>query len=628
MAPGVFPPRNDRASAASAKTEARLARWLGPLLLVATFCGLGWWSWGRWTDVQVDFGNELYIPWQLSQGSALYRDIAYRNGPLSQYLNTLWFLVFGVSIRTLVLCNLAILAGICAMTYRIFERGCDRPTATVVCLVLLCVFGFSQYVGIANYNYVTPYQHYQTHGLALSIAMITAFSAALRSRRAAWLAVAGACLGLTLLTKAELAVPALATAALGLLLLAGGVPCDGRRRARLALAFTAALLLPSAGFFALLAGQMPADAAASGLLGNWASTRSGVLEDFFYRRGAGLDDARGNLLLALRMLLGLIAFQALAAAADRWSRLRSWSAAVAATAVFAVGVAWPDLVPWPDLSRALPFTTLAAGAGLAWSCRRGRAERERVLRRAPLALWALYALGLLGKMILNARIYHYGFALAMPATLLLVAVPVHFAPTWLRRRFGTGALARALGIAAVGAGVVFFLRLSDEWYQKKGLTVGAGADAIRVEDRRFSPRGHVIATALRRLQERMPADATLLVLPEGIGINYWLRRANPTRYNLFLPAEIAGFGGEAVMLEDLRRHPPDFVLLLHRDFAEFGTGPFGAEPRSGRRILRWVARNYVRLERIGAEPFRSQRFGAEILRRKVPAAAAAGKTRP
>ena len=178
-----------------------LSSWLGPLSITCAFVLLAWWSWGKWTDVQIDFGVELYIPWQLSLGKALYRDIAYRNGPLSPYLNSLWFQLFGVSLKTLVYCNLAIFAGICALAHHLLRRSCDRLTAAAGCLVLLAVFGFSQYVEVANYNYVTPYQHAQTHGLALSIAMIAALGQFLRTEHAGWLALAGGCLGLVFLTK-------------------------------------------------------------------------------------------------------------------------------------------------------------------------------------------------------------------------------------------------------------------------------------------------------------------------------------------------------------------------------------------------------------------------------------------
>ena len=142
-----------------------------------------------------------------------------------------------------------------------------------------------------------------------------------------------------------------------------------------------------------------------------------------------------------------------------------------------------------------------------------------------------------------------------------------------------------------------------------------GADRILVTRPERSPRGEALHRALRGLDELLPADGTLLVLPEGVGLNYWLRRPNSTRYGLFLPVEIDAFGGDEAMLRNIRAHPPDFIALLHRDHAEFGVGPFGVDPRNGRGIMSWVSGSYRRVGRIGAEPFRKRGFGVVILER-------------
>jgi hypothetical protein len=127
-----------------------------------------------------------------------------------------------------------------------------------------------------------------------------------------------------------------------------------------------------------------------------------------------------------------------------------------------------------------------------------------------------------------------------------------------------------------------------------------------------------------RLARRMPADATLLVLPEGAGINYWLRRPNPARFHLFLPTELDALGGEGPVLEGLRQRPPDFVLLLHRAYGEFGAARFGSDARSGRDLLEWVNANYDRRDRIGSEPFAGRGFGAVILERRAGPSRAGG----
>jgi hypothetical protein len=99
-------------------------------------------------------------------------------------------------------------------------------------------------------------------------------------------------------------------------------------------------------------------------------------------------------------------------------------------------------------------------------------------------------------------------------------------------------------------------------------------------------------------------------------LNYWLRRENSTRFNLFLPTEIEAFG-EAAMLADLTQHPPDYVVLAHRLSDEFGVGAFGVDPRNGRALQRFVDAHYRRVAGFGPEPFRDQGFGTRILAREA-----------
>src|ERR1700719_521931 len=55
-------------------------------------------TWRKWGDMVVDFGVQLYVPWKLSTGAVLYRDLAYlTGGPLSQYYHAWLFRIFGVS---------------------------------------------------------------------------------------------------------------------------------------------------------------------------------------------------------------------------------------------------------------------------------------------------------------------------------------------------------------------------------------------------------------------------------------------------------------------------------------------------------------------------------------------------
>src|SRR5271154_4198461 len=83
-------------------------------------------SWRRWPDLLVDFGGQLYIPWRISNGAVLYRDLFYfAGGPFSQYFNALLFKIFGASFLTLIAANLIFVAATLFLIYRRFVAATD-----------------------------------------------------------------------------------------------------------------------------------------------------------------------------------------------------------------------------------------------------------------------------------------------------------------------------------------------------------------------------------------------------------------------------------------------------------------------------------------------------------------------
>ena len=61
------------------------------MVIVGVFAAMVMASRGTWPDALIDFGRELYVPWQLTLGKVLYRDVQSYYGPLSPYINALWF---------------------------------------------------------------------------------------------------------------------------------------------------------------------------------------------------------------------------------------------------------------------------------------------------------------------------------------------------------------------------------------------------------------------------------------------------------------------------------------------------------------------------------------------------------
>jgi hypothetical protein len=234
--------------------SAPLPEWLGVAALGAVAAFFLATSWRRWTDPLIDFGRELYLPWRLSQGAVLYRDVDDFYGPLSQYLNAGLFRVFGPGLMVLVAANLAVFGVVTASVYALFRRAWGAGPALASCALFISVFGFSQFYG-ANHNYATPYSHEATHGLLACLLLALVLLGWLARPRPTMAAASGLLLGLASVLKPEiLLAAALVTAAALALALARKAPSGGACVA----AWAAGAALPTLAFWAYFASKVPA----------------------------------------------------------------------------------------------------------------------------------------------------------------------------------------------------------------------------------------------------------------------------------------------------------------------------------------------------------------------------------
>ena len=596
-------------AASTAPARATLARWGPGAILAAVGGAMLAWTWLSWPDVIVDFGGQLYLPWQVAQGKVLYRDIAYYNGPWSVYFNAGVFKLLGTSLMSLVVSNLAWMAGLVACLFWLLSRATGRWTATAACGVFLLLFGFAQYILCGNYNYVCPYSHELTHGLTLlMLATVLLWRLSLQPVRAA--AVAGLVLGV-LGSKVELFIPSLvsvcATLALGL----WTVRAPKASWCKAYLAMAGAMLAGPLASWAALSLAMPVDQALRGALGSWVPLAEPKLRGLlFYRRLIGLDEPWVN---ARSMLWWLGAYAAVLAPAlaasllwRKWRRL-GWALSIAA----AVGTAGALLavrgrIDWLMAGKCWPALLAILAAVHLVGLRKLPDQRRRAgaiwLSMVVLA-WALSM-----RLALNCRVWHYGFIYAMPAALVVTCWLLHVLPGAIERRGGLGRAVRlTAALVLVLAGAMHLVKLS-AWLGEKTLWVGSGPDAFRTD----WVRGPAVVSALRQLERTTAPTDRLVVLPEGVMLNYLARRENPIAYANFMPPEMILFG-EQRMLGALAANPPELTALVAKGTSEYGFAIFGRD--YGRDIARFVNANYRPLFTAGGKPFVQREFGISFFRR-------------
>jgi Dolichyl-phosphate-mannose-protein mannosyltransferase len=574
------------------------------------------WTWATWPDTLIDWGSQLYFAWQLSLGKLLYRDIAYFNGPFSEYFNAGLFYIFGVSQRVLWYANLAILASIILMLYVIVRRMSGRFVAVVCGIVFVCVFAFSSYVEVGNYNYVTPYTQEVTHGLALDLAAICLLMRYQRSRLTADVALAGLTMGVAFLTKAEVFAAGLIAVIAGFAMTLWAHRAGRAHVGRVFAAFLTTAIVPPVLALALQWQAMPFSTALRGTLGTWIWVFDRRMAQMsFYRHSVGLDQLGGNARQGLEwfgayvLFFGAIAIAAkLKGVLDRRKlqtartalrdRLLSMDTRIVVGVLIGAmfcGVALFGSLRCYDVARPLPIIMAAMFVVSVWMLgRTGRVavtlntsiEQDRLILRISLIVLAS---ALLAKMALFTRIWHYGFVLAMPATLLLVESLLAWIPSVLRRRGCSGALFQGAAFGAIAGFVLGFLLLNHEIIQHKTLEIGEGSDAFWVPQPRDA-RGVEVKAALGLVSRYVGENQTIAVAPQGLLINYLTRHENPGMFGNLMEPEIIS-AGQDVVLRDLQSKPPDYVLftLVFVDRGEFTL----ERDHYGRDICQWLIANYT-----------------------------------
>jgi hypothetical protein len=584
----------------------------GIAILVAAFVAFASLSWRTWPDILVDFGVELYVPWRLSIGEVLYKDIAWVTGPFSQYANSLLFRLVGVSLSTLIAANLTLLAIIVAMLYWLFRRCGTRGSALFVVLFFLAVFAFSQYTLIGNYNYVCPYRHDMTHGLALGLCNLICLIQFNRSSRARWLVAGGTCLGLITLAKVEMALAAWVTTAAALLLVARQMGPLARSGAASESGPAISALLKLLDGTSRWAGIVAVSAAAPVVIAlaalaiplGWAASFRNVFLQYrlalfsdmstsspFYRQIVGMDHVAENLMEMVLMsvvvlAVTVVAYLAETMAPERTKHVKIWAAALG-IAAFGCGAALISPNDWGEVPACPPLLLIPV---ILFSLRHAVRDAKEAEPATALFLTAIYGISLLPKILLYVRWRHYGFVLAAPGTLVLIHVAWHSIPAWFARHRRSGWCFRAI---AAGLLTACALSLFVSWLRvdlRKTVTMGAGGDrfySVPTEDSRTLPTEET----LRYLREHIAKGDTLIVFPNGAMLNYLLRARNPTPYLMFSPWESDVHGGEDRIADEVIRAAPDYTVIVTMDMTIHGRGNFG-DGEFGGRIRKFLDEHY------------------------------------
>ncbi|MFZ4776049.1 MAG: ArnT family glycosyltransferase [Terrimicrobiaceae bacterium] len=602
------------------------------LLLFLTFQAAT--TWRKWPDLLVDYGRELYVPWQISKGAVLYRDIFHYYGPLGVYFNAGLFRLFGVGFSTIFLSNLVMLSGFTVGLFALLRKMTDRLAAGLAVFLFLCAFAFGNYVGIGNYNFVSPYSHDTVYGLYLCVSLIAGFWAFLSSGKSVWIIACGFGFGFAYLTKPEIMVAALAVAGLSFICyvriaLKQAMPEPEPTVSWMCRIITPWLLFLFCGLIPILAincwfasqipgrvGWLAIHSAWSAIFETKALRESRVILTF-----TGMDNPGENFIrLAMDSIRGVLAILALAVFGWASGKFRKVSPILAASSgVVLIGCTlWLLISVGNDFLQIGRILIVSSGFLLLYRSMGFISSKGNTRAQARLAaalLWSGLGAALLLKMLLNPRIEHYGFFQAMPATLDLAMFLIHDLPLVQRKVGGSEKLSRTSGAMLVTIVAIGLCLKAHVIWNYKTFPVASGRDSILTFSDKINPMGLIVEELRKNILLNHPEAKSLMVFPEGISLNYLFRLKDPSPLFEFVPPALA-FYGQQRLIADLDRSPPDLVVILSRDIREFGSSCFGSDEASGRLLLEWLQPRYQVHAQVGGNPLEQNQIGAILLTKK------------
>ncbi len=225
---------------------------------------------------------------------------------------------------------------------------------------------------------------------------------------------------------------------------------------------------------------------------------------------------------------------------------------------------------------------------------------------------------MLVRIILNARYFQYGFFLLPLAVFFLLQLMVveaaRPAPQSLRPNWLLPVAITPLVLICSGA----MLWASLGYYSLKTMPVGVGRDRFYALPDSYHVNGWQLNTMLEAFSHFQPKPKSLLVLPEGIAVNYHLRVPSPLKELELTPFGLA-YADPQEVLKELQAHPPEVIFLHGRDLSEYGVNFFGANKAAGQDILDWIKEHYYVAGSAGVSRYNFTGHGLDFLALKPTA---------
>jgi hypothetical protein len=563
-------------------------------------------SWMRWSDVQIDYGRELYVSWRMSLGDKMLIDFEDLYGPFPRIFDLFVFKITKANLVSLEIANFLIYISILIILFKIIQFCWNKYIALMACIVFLQVFSFAQLSGTSNYNFITPYT--QSVNLGYLNCIILLYILITKKYNFVNYFYIGLLVGTSFVIKPEFMLCAILGTIVSFFIKTYKIDI------KCISIFLIGVITPSTLILIYYYLNSYDISYSLRVTSNaWLSVFHAMNNNMIYggnRELLGLNSPMGNFLKHVFYTLIAVFLVITSLVVAYLSTLKELvNLRYTILIIFYIGILFLSfyVFNWGNIGKSF-LGILIVYIFYTYYINKNNICKIHYNNRF---IFVVFAVLLMFRMLLNGRIYQYGFYQASLAgtvvAVLMLEEPVIYLSSKSSRLYY-----RLFVISILLIGVLKITRASNIMYDYKTYLVGESYDSFYTYRTDLNKTGDVVNHFTNILKAR-PKSETLLVAPEGLIINYLAKLKNPVPYMDCIPR---GEKLDSILVSELKRKPPTWILFISRDLTEFGINEFGSDRGKGKELVSWAFSNYEIYEKYGDEPFTNGHIGGILLKYK------------
>jgi hypothetical protein len=579
-------------------------------------------TWLKWGDLVVDTFRDLWVPMQLIDGRVLYKDIFYEYGFFPPYSLSIIYRLFDANIITMVSFGLliTILESICL--FNICRLFMNDVLSLVLILNFILVFALNRLNGmIAIFSYILPYSFAMLFFVLFVTISLLYFLRFIFSNHFNNLWVWNISIILAFLSRADLSLIVWAA------FLLCGITITITGLCKLNIQLFVYLLIPvPVSISAYLIFLAFSD--------GYAGFRESVVNHIVFQISGQSTFTRdmltgGNIILGvivsficLCIVIASLVF--LTHSLSEFKSFRNNKSSVCqlfiAMSAFAISLALIIYISYNNgfyisMSVAMALGALCLASKLAiHSIDSLSPDNANFPYRLHMAKFSLFVVsgGFAARVLFRTIPDKYGTYLLALALVCLYVFYIDIAK-YLLKINNCDLTPRALSIVLA---LWFMCSVLPYWIISLNNYGATNAKLVTEKGSIYCYNAYqtdILNQTIRYIVHNIPERSSMVVIPEGIGINALTQRNNPLRYYYFIPPALA-FIGENRLLSSFESARVEYILLVHRPTSEYGPKRFGVDYAI--KLNGWIKEHYELLAIFGAFPFTTEMFGTAIYKRK------------